>query len=208
MSVSATMIAWFLLAINAWGSSPIPKAEQERVSQVRQRVAEAMFSVAYDPDEPSIYTRDERHGRAHMGILLVRIAALESGFDELLIAGKCKPHRCDNGKATGMMQIHTGEWGIRLVGDKARRCEKKDFFDQVAVGTVCLQPKELVKDEETQIRMGLHILRTQGLSGYLGEGTEEGEVSALRRIPANRWMIEHPAPVTDSEVLSDYLAQE
>jgi hypothetical protein len=208
MIAKAKVVAWLLAAVNAWGASPIPIDERDTAADTRAAVASDMASVAYDSDEPSLYPR-EVAGRAHTALLETSIAALESRFRADIISGHCKSFECDpqrnakTGKiepmAVGLLQIHAGLFGIRLVGAKAVRCDRR--------GEDCLTAFDLARDEVAQIRVGLHLLRTQGLAGFTGEGTVEGPVSAARRQQADDWLAKHPAPATDAEVMAEGIAQ-
>lgn len=181
------LVSWLLLAINAWGSSPVPASEREHVATVRQRVAESAAAVAYDVDEAPYY--EGPNGRAITAINLVSMASLETRFEERIILGHCRTwaplHECDSGKATGLLQVHLGNHGMRLIGGKEEQCAR-DAPD-------CLTKADLNGDETAQLRFGLHVLRTQGWKAW------PKHLDA--RAQAAEWMRKHPPPLTDAQVM-------
>jgi hypothetical protein len=191
MSPHAAVVAWLLMAINAWGASPAPAGES--TDEVRQHAAESIVAVAYDAYEPPVY--QGAHGRARTAVLLASISGLESRFAENVIAGHCYSWQCDshNGvaQATGLMQVHAGRYGVRLVGDGAALC--------ATFGADCYLAQELVANVSLQVRAGLHIYRTQGPRAYTTG------LAAIRQ--ANEWVATHAPPAADVDVMQEQLAE-
>jgi hypothetical protein len=180
------ILSWLLRAIVSW-SAIVPASDLGRATEVRTQAAEDILLVAYDPLEPPFYTGP--YARANTAILIASIAALESRFLERIIRGHCQPYECDGGHAVGLMQVHPGPYGIRLLSNgKAEQCR---YTSLVRYDDSCLTIQELAQDEIGQIRAGLHILRTQGFRAF----TRHEEM----RRQANEWMQRHPPPVTDKD---------
>jgi hypothetical protein len=184
--MNPAIVAWLLLAINAWGASPIPAKERDQVAAYRQRAAEEFAAVAYDPDEPPLYRG--AYARALTALDTVSIASLESRIQERIARGDCRRWECDHndkGSATavGLMQAHPGEHGLRfLPAGKAERCGR-DAAD-------CWKIDELAASDREQIRAGVRILRTQGYGAFARSGDA--------RAQAVEWLAKHPPPVADA----------
>jgi hypothetical protein len=191
--VRAKIVAWILLAVNAWGSSPVPAADRQRTGELRGNIAEDMVAVAFDEREPPLYKGPL--ARALTALTLTSIASLETRFDERVIRGDCKPWQCDHSggvfHAVGLMQVHPGPHGLRLIGTKAEQC-RSDSDD-------CRTFEDLAQDEIGQIRSGLHILRTQGYGAF--------SPAAKAREQVSEWLVKHPVPVTDAQVLQEGIAE-
>jgi hypothetical protein len=181
--MNPAIVAWLLLAINAWGAAPIPREEREQVAAYRRQVAEDVAAVAYDPNEPSFYSGP--YGRASTALTIVSIAALETRFVERIALGHCRPKECDHGKAVGLMQAHPGPHGMRLW-----RNEKPVAEQCGADSAECWDVQDLAQDPVEQIRAGLHILRVQGFGAF----TRASDM----RAQAVEWMGKHPPPVADA----------
>jgi hypothetical protein len=188
MTAAALITAWLLVAIQAWGSAPIPPSQQPRVDEVRSRVADSIIAVAYDADEAPLYQGS--HGRARTALLLASIAALESRYAENVITGHCYEWQCDRHggvvQATGLMQIHAGSYGIRLVGDRAALCGR--------AAVDCYTAFDLLDSLTVQVRVGVHIYRTN---------PRQFSTWASAVSQANGWCGAHAAPVTDDEVIGE-----
>lgn len=179
MSAIETISAWLLSAITAWGAVPKP----EHADEIHQRIADSITQVAFDPEEPPIYKGD--HGRAWTALVLASIGAEETRFAENVLTGHCKRSQCDNGHATSAWQIHTGRFGVRLLGDKYEQCR--------TYAGDCYRPEELIANWSIAARVGLHVYRTQGPTAY---------TTGLKAISqASAWMHAHPAPLKDDEVM-------
>lgn len=189
MTAFVKIVGWLLLAVQAWGA-PVRKDARAEADADRMQIALDIASVVYDPAEPPLYRGPD--GRARTGMLLASIGALETRFVERIVRGHCHPHECDGGLAVGLLQIHAGPFGIAYRGTGAMQCTAKS--DE------CLSAADLARSVPDQVRMGLHILRTQGLSGFTGEGAEEGPAATARRAQAEGWVKAHPPPVLDGAV--------
>lgn len=180
MTALSQITAWLLLAIEAWAAVP----RQPNADEIHERVAEAIVAVAYDQAEPPVYQGD--YGRARTALLLASIAGLETRYLERVITGHCVPGECDNGHAFGMLQQHVGRFGVRLVGGRAALC--------FVAASDCYSAMELVDDLTLQVRVGLHVYRTQGVRAYTPGLKAQAQ--------ANLWIVAHAPPATDVEVMS------
>jgi len=88
---------------------------QETVEERSQRyeaIAEALYEVAFDPIEPSLFGGGR--GRSRTAVFLLAVAYHESGFVKDVDEGPCyrgkdgKNGRCDGGLAACMMQLRVG----------------------------------------------------------------------------------------------------
>lgn len=118
---------------------------QETVEQRRERyegIAAAVREVAYDPDERPVFGGAK--GRARTAALLLAIAWHESGFARDVDLGPCwrgranDSPRCDFGRATCLLQIHTRDGKTREGWT----------------------PAELLADRTKCIRAGLHLVQS------------------------------------------------
>jgi hypothetical protein len=189
MSSGAAILAWVLLAVNAWGAKPLPPEEQ-RVDEVRQRAAESIYQVAYDADEQPIFRGN--YGRARTALWMVSTAGEESRFLERIINGHCRPGECDHGAATGMMQVHVGQFGMRLLGDKETLCGRKTVD--------CWTRDDLLNDWSLQVRTGLHAYRTQGPGAFTRWQRSSADAAA--------WYAKNPPPATDEQVANGVVLAE
>jgi hypothetical protein len=190
MSAGAAILAWVLMAVNAWGAKPIPQDEVARVDEVRQRAAESIYQVSYDVDEVPLFQGN--HGRARTALLLTSIEALESRFLNRILTGHCIKPECDNGRAWSGFQIHLGPHGLRfLPGGKAAQCFVRS--------PECFGAQELTDDWSLQTRAGLAIYRTnpRQFSTWLEANSQ-----------ANAWYAKNPPPATDEQVASGVVLAE
>lgn len=187
------IVAWLCAALTHW--TPMPQGKLlDAVVEERLVVARALVDVAYDPAEPPLSMFHGSDARARTALLLGSIAAHESGLLPRLADGKCLPTECDSGRSTGLMQVQLGEHGLSLIpGGGYRRCDA----DTVS----CLIAADLVGNVPAQIRVALHILRSDGLKSYTGEASSVDAPSARRReVAADLWAMRHPVPANDAEV--------
>jgi len=191
MSASAAILAWVLMAVNAWGAKPLPPEEQ-RVDEVRQRAAESIYQVAYDADEAPIFRGN--YGRARTALWMVSNAGEESRFLERIITGRCRPGECDHGAATGMLQVHLGPFGMRLVGDREAWCGRR--------AVDCWTRDDLLNDWSLQVRAALHVYRTPGQSERAWTRWQKA------RDDAAAWYAKNPPPATDEQVASGVVLAE
>ncbi len=188
MTAYETMTAWILGAVQAWGASPVPIDERPRVDEIRQRVADDIAAVAYDADEPPVFQGE--HGRARTALLLVSLGGEETRFKEHILEGHCKLGECDHGFATGMLQVHLGPYGLRLLGPRAAQCGAKSVD--------CWTKDDLVNDWSMQVVTGLHVYRTQGPRAFT--------MWQKASIDAASWYVKNPPPVADDDVMREKLA--
>lgn len=187
------IVAWLVAALTHW--TPMPQGKLlDSVIEERLVVARALVDVAYDPAEPPLPMFRGSDARARTALLLGSIAAHESGLLPRLAQGQCLRGECDSGRSFGLAQTQLGDHGLALIpGAGYRRC------DADTVG--CLTPSELVGDVPAQLRVALHILRSDGLKSYTGESTSVDAPSARRReVAAELWSMRHPVPATDAQV--------
>jgi hypothetical protein len=186
--MQTAVVAWLVVAIHAWGARPEPAAGTPARADLDARyetIAAEIVAVAFDATEPPLYPGPQ--GRARTALLLASIDAHESRYEERIARGRCNRGECDSGLAVGAYQIHAGPYGIRLVGERAARC--------TANAPDCITAADLARDDVTQARVALHIIRTIGLGGFCGERLGvEGATSAARRGPADAWMRDNPPP--------------
>jgi hypothetical protein len=182
MSAGAAILAWVLLAVNAWGARPIPPEERVGADEVRQRAAEAIVDVAYDVDEEPIFRGD--YGRARTALWMVSTGGEESRFLARILNGHCRPGECDRGLATGAMQVHLGPHGMRVLGDREAWCG--------SVADDCWTKADLVDDWSLQFRAGLHTYRTLGPRAFTRWQRASAEAAA--------WYARNPPPATDEQV--------
>lgn len=199
-------VPW-LLGVFAYHGAPPPPcanpaactsaetAARDEVAEVRLEAARAITAVAFDMSEPPL-PGWKKHARARTALRLAIVAAHETGLQPRLVKGTCKPGECDGGKAVGTMQIHPGDYGLRLFGTSVRTCDKGE-----ASGGDCYGRADLLADQELTMRVALHILRL-GLSHYTGEGAEEGETSATIRDWESGWWAAHPFKTSDDDVMN------
>ncbi len=173
------------------------QADRDDVSTVRLEAARSITTVAYDMNEPPLFKGPK--ARARTALRLAIVGAHETGLRPRLVRGDCHPGECDGGKAAGTMQIHPGEFGLRLVGTGIRQCD--------APGPDCIKREDLLADQTLTMRVALHILRSLGLSRYTGEGAEEGEVSQTIRDWESGWWAAYPLRASDSDVM-DAMAED
>jgi hypothetical protein len=181
-------------ACKAKTCTPAELAVRDEVASIRLQTARAIAEVAYDPTEPPLYRRSPI-GRGRTAALLASIAAHETGLQPRLVHGECRPGECDGGKAVGLMQIHPGDFGIRLTTSSALLCTAKTADED------CVSRTELLADPVLTIRVALHIVRGLGLGVYTGEGACEGDAAESRREWAMAWVKSHP-PAPDADVMS------
>lgn len=103
----------------------------ETAEQREQRyasIAEDLWAVAYDPEQPPIYAGPQ--GRAATVALVLAVAYMESGFAPDVDKGPCYrgkkggPYwsRCDGGRSACMMQLNIGN------GTTAEGWSQEDLF--------------------------------------------------------------------------------
>ena len=169
------------------------QAARDEVASIRLAAAHAEIAVAFDRAEAPLFKGPTARGRT--ALEFAAIAAHETGLQPRYWRGDCPPGRCDNGKATGEMQIHVGAYGVRLVGDRwVQLC--------AAAGDGCITSTDLLTDHEQPPRVALHILRAGGLELYTGQGIEDDAPRWILQIMRS-WRATHPVPVTDAEVLGE-----
>lgn len=168
----------------------------DAVVEERLIVARALVDVVYDPVEPPLSMFHGKDARARTALLLGSIAAHESGLLPRLAEGRCLPGECDSGRSFGLAQTQLGPHGLALIpGGGYRRCTDD------TVG--CLTPSDLVGNVPTQLRVALHILRSDGLKSYTGEASSVDAPSARRReVAAELWSMRHPVPAKDTDVVA------
>lgn len=197
-TIQSQIAAWLLAALVHWTPSPRGPVG-DAVAQERVLVARSLVEIAYSPDEPPLpmFAR-ANDARARTALLLGSIAAHESGLLPRLAAGRCLPGECDGGRSFGLGQTQLGPHGLALIpGGGYRRCDA----DTVA----CLTPAELVDDVPGQLRVALHILRSDGLRSYCGEISSVDAPSARRReMSAQIWYERHPPPAIDLAAMADF----
>ena len=168
------------------------QAVRDEYAAVRLEIARAAVAVAYDTTEAPLFTG--AHARARTALRLAAIGAHETGLQPKFVKG-CNKDR-GGGVACGVGQVHTGDYGLRLLGSgKILQCTKADHDG-------CLTSADLLADPVAMQRAMLHILRTGGLSLYTGEGNAvEGDASLTIRDWETRWYKAHPPPAKDDDVL-------
>lgn len=188
------LIAWLVAALTHWTPMPAGKL-LDAVIEERLVVARALVDVAYDPSEPPLDSFRGPDARAMTALLLGSIAAHESGLLPRLVDGRCLPGECDHGDSFGLMQIKLGPHGLALIpGGGYRRCES----DTVA----CLIGADLAGNVIGQVRVALHILRSDGLKSYTGEsGSDDAPAARRRMMSAQLWADRHPVPVPDGRMV-------
>lgn len=186
MSAAAAILAWVLKAVVAWGASPVPAEERARAEEVRQRVAESVYRVAYDDDEPPIYRG--AFGRARTALWMVSIGGEESRFLERILTGHCRPRECDHGVATGAMQVHLGPHGMQLLELTERLCGRADRD--------CYTRDDLFDDWSLQFRAAIHVYRTSGQGPMAWTRWQRASADAAA------WYARNPPPATDEQVAS------
>jgi hypothetical protein len=185
--IQSTLVAWLVAALAHWAPAP-PGILHDAVVEERTIVANALVAVAFDEAEPPLAEFTGPDARARTALLLGSIAAHESGLLPRLAAGRCLQGECDHGDSFGLTQVKLGPHGIALIpGAGYRRCAED------TVG--CLTPAELAGDVPGQLRVALHLLRSDGLQSYTGEaGSDEAPAARRRRMSAELWALRHPPP--------------
>lgn len=190
------LVAWLLVAMHSWGAKPEPaegSAARALLDERYEMLAADLVAVAFDPDEAPVYQGEG--ARERTVLLLASIAANESRYDAAIASGHCPVGKCDHGAATGLFQIHAGRYGVALIGGQASVCRERSDG--------CFTANMLARDPRLQVRVALHILRTQGLAGFCGERGGEGAHARARRVPAEAWYRDHPIEVNASELAAE-----
>lgn len=191
-----SIAAWLLAALTHWTPMPAGKLA-DSVNHEREVVAQALVEVAYDPAEPPLPTfANGNDSRAQTALLLGSIAAHESGLLPRLARGECMPAECDHHASFGLWQVKYGDHGLALIpGGGYRRCGRDTQG--------CYIPSLLIDDIPGQLRVALHVLRSDGLKSYTGEANSDTAPAARRRrLAAEMWAARHPPPLPDNSVMA------
>lgn len=207
MNTMNTVVSWLVSAMVAWSPLEQPHRapeNQETIEEAARRyteIAQAIATVAYDPERPPL-VRDEEFARAKTALLLASIASYESGFLRSVDFGLGKRGRGDYGRSHCMMQINLGrnrtdtsllarmigkEWsGDDLVGDRVK-CFTAGHM--------------LVAKSFNACR---HLPFNHRLAVYASGSCDKGHPESKHRITrAINWYAKHNAPVTDAAVMED-----
>ena len=153
------LASWLLDAELAWcplsRHATRDKSEADTLSRYRD-IAADVARVAGDPNEPPMYTGDG--GRARTALVLLSLAFWESGFRGDVDSGTCKPPECDDGAATGLLQLHMGS-GIVLDGDGWAYARARSPEWRVSHPANVVTAPDILRNRVLMFRVGLHMAR-------------------------------------------------
>jgi len=178
-----------------------------------ERIADAMISVVYDPNEEPLF--GGKYGRAKTLALIASIAWFESGYRRDVDLGIGSLGVGDKGQSWCMMQVLLGRRGSD--GMTKDRISLTDNYyvlhNSTKDKTIGWGGEDLVKDREVCFRVGLHLVRrsfhscrsypVQDRLGVYGTGSciRNWVPSRIRVKKAQEWLAVEKPPLTDEEAL-------